>query len=545
MDNAAQIARLYDFDEFAEKVNHLGFSFALCDANGGLILQCQADGLDSDESSITQAAASAIEDFKSQVESPNVLLIDNRYLTVALDLDGDASAEKAPTGVALIDLGEHKDRGLLVEAMSQLLIMLAGSFQLAAQAKQQIETVSNELSQVYEELVLLHKLSNNMKVTESDCNYLQMACDSLTEIVPVEGIAILLEKGTTGEKILALAAGAGIIDIDPHMAAVMHSRLEEQISRGKEALLDSEIDSPFKYQWSESVRNIIIVPLFGKDKTQPGAAATLPHSHHIIGLMVAVNRKEQADFDSIDANLFISVANSCAVFIENGRLFKDLKDLLIGSLKALTNSIDAKDQYTRGHSERVAFISKWIAERAADELNLKEEQIHRIYLAGLLHDIGKMGVDEAVLRKKGKLTDEEYDCIKTHPSIGAGILGDIKQMRDIVPGVLSHHERIDGRGYPGGLSGDEIPLIGKILALADSFDAMTSKRTYRGAMSIEQAMQEIERGLGKQFDEKIGRIFLDSDIYHLWDMLQDGLKDAYADEDSSQYGAVAVGTLIR
>ncbi|MGD9109685.1 MAG: HD-GYP domain-containing protein [Phycisphaerales bacterium] len=544
-DNAAQITRLYAFDEFAEKVNRLGFGFALCDADGRLVLNCQADGLDSDESSITKAAVSAVKGLKSRTESPNILFVDNRYLAVALSLDGDASTEETEAGLALVDLGRQQYQKLLVEMISQLLVMLAESFQLAVQTKQQIETVSNELSQVYEELVLLHKLSNNMKVTESDCNYLQMACDSLTEIVPVEGIAILLEKGTTGEKLLVLAAGAGIIDIDPHMAAIMHSRLEEQISKGKEALLDSEIDSPFKYQWSESVRNIIIVPLFGKDKVQPGVTATLPHSHHIIGLMVAVNRKERADFDSIDANLFISVANSCAVFIENGRLFKDLRDLLIGSLKALTNSIDAKDQYTRGHSERVAFISRWIAERAADELNLKEEQIHRIYLAGLLHDIGKMGVDEAVLRKKGRLSDEEYNCIKAHPSIGAGILGDIKQMRDIVPGVLSHHERIDGKGYPGGLSGDEIPLIGKILALADSFDAMTSKRTYRDAMSIEQAMQEIEHELGKQFDEKIGRIFLDSDVYHLWDILQDGLKDVYADEDSSQYGAVAVGTLIR
>lgn len=545
MDNAAQVTRLYAFDEFAGKVNRLGFGFALCGANGELVMQRNTDGSAGDESAITQAARTAVEGFDSRAESPNVLLIENRYLVVVLGLDGGASAEGATAGVALIDLGRRQDQQPLIEAMSQLLIMLAESFQLAARTGRQIETVSCELSQVYEELVLLHKLSNNMKVTEPDCNYLQMACDSLTGIVPVEGIAILLEKGTTGEKVLALAAGAGIIDIDPHMAAVMHSRLEEQINKGKEALLDSEVDSPFKYAWAENVRNIIIVPLFGKDKAQPGVAATLPHSHHIIGLMVAVNRKERADFDSIDANLFISVANSCAVFIENGRLFKDLKDLLIGSLKALTNSIDAKDQYTRGHSERVAFISKWIAERAADELNLEEEQIHRIYLAGLLHDIGKMGVDEAVLRKKGRLTDEEYNCIKTHPSIGAGILGDIKQMRDIVPGVLSHHERIDGRGYPGGLSGDEIPLIGKILALADSFDAMTSKRTYRDAMSIEQAMREIEHGLGRQFDEKIGRIFLDSDVYLLWDMLQQGLKDVYTGEDSSQYGAVAIGALIR
>jgi HD-GYP domain-containing protein (c-di-GMP phosphodiesterase class II) len=192
----------------------------------------------------------------------------------------------------------------------------------------------------------------------------------------------------------------------------------------------------------------------------------------------------------------------------------------------------------------VAFISKWIAENAAKELGIDQNQIHKIYLAGLLHDIGKMGIDESVLRKKDKLTEAEFNCIKTHPAIGAGILGSIKQMSDIVPGVLCHHERIDGRGYPNGLLGDEIPLIGKIVGLADSFDAMTSKRTYRNAMSIDKAIDEIRKGLNSQFDEKIGRIFLDSDLYRLWDILQDGLWDAGNNEDSEQYGSVAVGTLL-
>jgi len=239
------------------------------------------------------------------------------------------------------------------------------------------------------------------------------------------------------------------------------------------------------------------------------------------------------------------VASGCAVFIENGRLFKDLKELFIGSLKALTSSIDAKDQYTRGHSERVAFISRWIAERIDDQGPLKEDQIHKIYLAGLLHDIGKMGVDEVVLRKKGKLTEQELNHIRMHPSIGAGILGEIKQMRDIVPGVLYHHERIDGKGYPSGLVGKQIPLVGKIVGLADSFDAMISKRTYRRAMTVEEALAEIEKGLGTQFDEEVGRVFIDSDVHQLWDIMQHGFTEIYGNRDSVEYGTVAVGSIIR
>ena len=236
----------------------------------------------------------------------------------------------------------------------------------------------------------------------------------------------------------------------------------DEVSTGKEALLDSDVDASFRYEWPASIRNIIAVPLYGKERNVSYSSADISSGQSamknksdasIIGLMVAFNRIDKPDFDSTDVKLFNSVANSCAVFIENGRLVRDLKELFIGSLKALTRSIDAKDPYTRGHSERVAFISRWIAEKVAVEENLEPEQIHKIYLAGLLHDIGKVGIDEAVLRKNCKLTEDELGDIRKHPSIGAGILSGIKQMRDIVPGILTHHERVDGTGYPNGLTG--------------------------------------------------------------------------------------------
>jgi len=372
-----------------------------------------------------------------------------------------------------------------------------------------------------------------------------MACDGLTDIINVEGIAILLEKRIDGEKRLALAAGLGLIDIDEQMAVILKNRLGEEINSGKEALLDSEVDSPFKYKWPKNIKNIIGVPLWGTEKTGVHLAERGQDGSSIIGLMVAINRLDKQDFDSTDVKLFNPVANECAVFVDNGRLFKDLEELFIGSLRALTSSIDAKDPYTRGHSERVAFISRWIAERIAEERPLEEGQIHKIYLAGLLHDIGKMGVDEVVLRKKGKLTEQELNQMRMHPSIGGAILSEIKQMHDIVPGILHHHERADGKGYPSGLTAEQIPLTGRIVGLADSFDAMTSKRTYRDAMTVEQALAEIKSGLGTQFDEQVGRIFINSDIYHLWDIIQDGFTEIYGDSALSEYGAAAVGSIIR
>ncbi len=537
-------SQLNELKNFGARINNLGVNFAVCNADGELVLLCEGTKFKSDKRTLIDNCTSVLE---KETKDQQTSVIDSRFPAAVL------KRADQPLLMALIDLGDNSSpdtqHDIRTTLFNEMLGLLARQFQSTAEAEEQIEMVGTELARVYEELVLLHKLSINMRVTEPDANFLQMACDNLTDIVSVEGIAILLEKTIDNEKQLVVAAGSGLIDIDQRMAAILHSRLTEEINSGKEALLDSEVDSPFKYDWLDNIRNIIAVPLCGKDK-----AESYPHKinrpqsdSRIIGLMIAINRIGKQDFDSTDAQLFNSVANGCAVFIENGRLFNDLKTLFIGSLKALTRSIDAKDQYTRGHSERVAFISRWIAERLAEEEPLEEEQINRIYLAGLLHDIGKIGIDEAVLRKKGKLTEQEYEYIRKHPLIGAGILREIKQMHDIVPGVLYHHERIDGKGYPGGFAGEQIPLIGKIVGLADGFDAMTSKRTYRDARSVEEALEEIRKGSGTQFDERVAGVFLNSDVYRLWDIIIQNGPDfigIYGSGNFSEYGIAAVGTLI-
>jgi HD-GYP domain-containing protein (c-di-GMP phosphodiesterase class II) len=554
--------QLRELKRFGGKVNKLGVNFAVCNADSEVILLCDGGKFKSDQEQLIKLSRQVLKqnDEGSGAETEaQVCRFDegNQVLAVVLKSDGEA------VGAALIDSGhEGRSPRFAGEAggtsdegrgTSEMLGLLAENFQAAAEAEKQIEIVSNELAQTYEELVLLHKLSTNMKVTEPDATFLQMACDSLADIVGVEGMAILQEKIIEGEKQLVLSAGLGLIDVNEQMAGILKNRLVEEINSGHEALLDSEVDSHFKYNWQGNIKSIIAVPFWGKGKTgalfpsSEGSkgAEEAQNGNSIIGLMVAINRIDKPDFDSTDAKLFNSVANGCAIFIDNGRLFKDLEELFIGSLKALTSSIDAKDPYTRGHSERVAFISRWIAERIDGEEPLKGEQIHKIYLTGLLHDIGKMGVDDAVLRKKGKLTEQEMNDIRKHPSIGAGILSGIKQMRDIVPGVLCHHERADGKGYPNGLVGGQIPLVGKIVGLADSFDAMTSKRTYRDAMTVEEARTEIENGLGTQFDEKVGRVFINSDVHQLWDIMQEGLAEIYGNGNLSEYGTAAVGELVR
>ena len=174
--------------------------------------------------------------------------------------------------------------------------------------------------------------------------------------------------------------------------------------------------------------------------------------------------------------------------------------MFMGVLKGMTTAIDAKDAYTCGHSERVGLL----ASRLALAAGLGAEEAERYRLAGLVHDVGKIGVAEAVLSKSGRLNDEEFAQIKKHPEIGHQILRDIPLMEDILPGVLHHHERWDGKGYPAGLAGESIPLIGRILALADTFDAMSSTRAYRPAMPRESVLAEIRRCSASQFDPKTG-----------------------------------------
>jgi len=174
------------------------------------------------------------------------------------------------------------------------------------------------------------------------------------------------------------------------------------------------------------------------------------------------------------------------------------------AITALAYALEAKDKYTSGHSQRVTEISVAIAK----ELGMPRNSIEKIRLAGLIHDIGKIGVKESVLNKPGKLTDEEYQHIKSHCDVGERILTPIVEDEEILKAVRHHHERYDGRGYPDGLSDEQIPLGARILAVADTYDALTSERPYREAMSTETAFAEIERGKGTQFDPEVTNAFL-------------------------------------
>ena len=184
---------------------------------------------------------------------------------------------------------------------------------------------------------------------------------------------------------------------------------------------------------------------------------------------------------------------------------REVESLSLHVVQTLADAIDAKDSYTKGHSGRVAEYSREIAKRYGYSPERQEE----IYMMGLLHDVGKIGVPDAVINKPGKLNDEEFALIKAHPVRGARILQNIEEMPQLATGARWHHERFDGRGYPDGLAGEEIPEEARIIAVADAYDAMTSNRSYRGVIPQDVVKSELEKGSGTQFDQRFAKIMLE------------------------------------
>lgn len=363
----------------------------------------------------------------------------------------------------------------------------------AASMERESARLAEEVAARYEEISLLYRLTQNLRLSSSDEELGRMALISLSEVMTAQSLILQLvplpESATASfahrTSPVLLTHGSRVIDNEQFSQLLTFLKLDGSsrpfVANGN---VTGGEDWPLR-----NVRNVVIVPL--------------SDGQNVFGWLAALNHRGNDEFGTDEGQLLGSVATILGIHSGNAELYRQQAELLAGVIRALTSAIDAKDPYTCGHSDRVSRV----AVRLGQQLGCDDEFLNRLYLSGLLHDVGKIGIDETVLRKPGRLTPAEYEHIKTHPDIGYNILKDVKKLTHLLPGVRHHHESWDGRGYPDGLAGEEIPLMARIIAVADSFDAMGSDRPYRKGMPDDKLDAIMQEGAGKQWDAKIVEAF--------------------------------------
>ena len=365
----------------------------------------------------------------------------------------------------------------------------------ATQCELEVEKISDNLASTYEEICLLHSVTQNLRISGNELELCSLVVNWLLDCVPACNAAIQLlpvtEEGEatyrSGARTHAELIATDGCPVDNQQFTQLIQSMKLGIGCGP-LVCNENITTADDWQLP-TVRQLVVVPMV--------------EGEHLFGWLAIFNHRQDAEFGTIEASLLASVGSMLGIHSGNRELYRQQSEFLASVVRALTSAIDAKDPYTCGHSDRVARISV----RIAKEMGCDAELLHRLYMSGLLHDTGKIGISDAVLRKPGKLTDAEYDHIKQHPSLGHRILKDIRQLADVLPAVLHHHEQWDGRGYPAQLAGEEIPFLARIIAVSDAYDAMSSDRPYRKGMDQAKVDEIFRAGAGKQWDPKVVEAF--------------------------------------
>ena len=396
--------------------------------------------------------------------------------------------------------------GVMNSGDPSALLRMAQLWQTASLSKQQVEQAQSEnehfaeqLIEGLEELTFVRSMVEQLDVSATTNDLLTLAKSTLPLLnnnVKAQSLTLLLIDDSNQP-----LQATPVLSIGPN--PVSDATAQTLLQRYGTTALEHPVVKNHLHQAAiedqiPGVREFTLVPLAS-------------HSRRM-GWLVAVNRHglkneiatsqwalSQLEFGTSEASLLSTTASILATHASNLDLFREKEQILISVVRSLVSAVEAKDQYTCGHSERVALFGRVLAE----QIGCDEASCERLYLTGLLHDIGKIGVSDSVLKKEGKLTDEEFAEIMRHPNEGWAILQELEQLRYVLPGVLHHHEQVDGSGYPDNLKDKDIPLDGRLLAVVDAYDAMTSDRPYRKGMPAERAQQILREGAGTQWDAEL------------------------------------------
>jgi HD-GYP domain-containing protein (c-di-GMP phosphodiesterase class II) len=347
-----------------------------------------------------------------------------------------------------------------------------------------------------EKTKVLLELSFLINSTLDTCEVRDRATEAAKRLLNAEAASLLIVDREKGELFFEVALGEKgkkvkevLLKIGQGIAGWVAEKGEPLII--SDVYKDSRFFKGVDNKTDFVTRNMICVPVKSKNE--------------ILGVLQAIN-KVDSDFSEEDLEWALILSNQIAGAIENANLYEELRETFLGTVMSLAESLDKRDAYTGGHTQRVRDYCLAIGIR----LGLDQKELETLRLSSILHDIGKIGVRDDVLLKNGKLDAKEFASMKQHPKYGAEILSHIKSLSGAIEGVKSHHENYDGSGYPEQLQGNDISLFGRIIKVADSFDAMTSDRSYRKALSFETAFAELKRFSGIQFDPTVVEAFMNA-----------------------------------
>lgn len=324
----------------------------------------------------------------------------------------------------------------------------------------------------------------------------RMAVETIPRCVDADAASLLLLDGESGELYFEAASGEQGEKLKEVRLKPGEGIAGWVARKGGAVIIDDVAgDSRFAADVDRltgyHTRTMIVAPVATRDR--------------LWGVLQVLN-KQDGNFTDDDLELVQALANQVAIAIENASIYQEMRLTFLGVTTALADALEKRDPYTGGHTRRVHEYSVTIARR----LGLPEEEMDTLRLAAILHDVGKIGVSDQVLRKPGRLDEEEFAEMCRHPEVGGEIIGHLPQLTKVMPGVLYHHEQFNGNGYPAQLCGEAIPEVARIIAVADAFDAMTSDRPYRKALPLDAAFAELQKFSGRQFDPRMVAAFMDA-----------------------------------
>jgi HD-GYP domain-containing protein (c-di-GMP phosphodiesterase class II) len=364
--------------------------------------------------------------------------------------------------------------------------LASGLLSYIADSEFEKKSLAQETLERYRELNLFYQISEKLSECRDLASVIGIVAEEIKKRIEFDNLIVM----TRNEDTLKLEK---VYDHMPsQLSRSLHSIdsiITSVVESGRAEIINDLQEDKRCLKLSDRIRSMIVAPLSVKNR--------------ITGI-IAIYGSKRNIYKSNDLKFFNSISFQAAVAIENARLYEAMKETFFETVKTLAETIEKRDPYTGGHTHRVMNYSV----QTGREMGLPEVEIARLKLAALMHDIGKIGISDIILQKSCNLTDEEYEVMKKHCSFGDEIIRNIRQLRDIIPGVRSHHERFDGNGYPDRLSGSRIPLIGRIICVTDAYDAMTSDRPYRKGLSRDYAMDELVRCSGAHFDPKIVDAFI-------------------------------------